>query len=297
VSTSGADGVAGNSDDDCDDTDIAIYPGAAEICDGSDNNCDGSSDENLVGVDSLCPAQSCIDLLDTWQVNADGVYWVDPAGAGAFQVYCDMNIDGGGWTLLAKFAASGSSWRWGQGEWLSGAALAAASSLDPTTVADAKNEAWGQLTVAELRMDAVGSNSSNGPYVLFNNTATQTMAALMNASGSTLTTTAGSITSFSAIDPGFQGDAGAAGATLQTHLTSSHSLSGDCCDLTNRVTLGSTHAASFSSGIHGAANAGFTGVGGTIRYRDGHFSSCCNYGLQGENDRNTSGNDIVLWGR
>ena len=53
VSTCGADGVAGNSDDDCDDTDIAIYPGAAEICDGSDNNCDGSSDENLVGVGSL----------------------------------------------------------------------------------------------------------------------------------------------------------------------------------------------------------------------------------------------------
>jgi hypothetical protein len=38
-------GFVSNSDD-CDDTDATVYPGATEICDGKDNNCNGLTDEN-----------------------------------------------------------------------------------------------------------------------------------------------------------------------------------------------------------------------------------------------------------
>ena len=38
--------------------------------------------------------------------TGDGMYWVDPDGLGALEVYCDMTNDGGGWTLLVQDGAS-----------------------------------------------------------------------------------------------------------------------------------------------------------------------------------------------
>lgn len=42
------DGDGHNSYTDCDDSDASIYPGATELCDGIDNNCNGIIDENCV---------------------------------------------------------------------------------------------------------------------------------------------------------------------------------------------------------------------------------------------------------
>jgi len=46
VTDSDGDGFA--SDQDCDDEDPAAYPGATELCDGIDNNCDNQVDEGLL---------------------------------------------------------------------------------------------------------------------------------------------------------------------------------------------------------------------------------------------------------
>lgn len=51
---------------DCDDTNSQIYPGAAEVCDGMDNDCDGMVDENCgfvpCNTDSDCkPWQACMN--------------------------------------------------------------------------------------------------------------------------------------------------------------------------------------------------------------------------------------------
>jgi len=39
------------TEDDCDDNDAAVHPGAKEVCDGKDNDCKGGTDE---GFPALC---------------------------------------------------------------------------------------------------------------------------------------------------------------------------------------------------------------------------------------------------
>ena len=55
---------------DCNDNDTTIYPGAAEICDGFDNNCNGTNDEGLV--------------FNTYYLDSDN----DQFGAGIGLVSC-----------------------------------------------------------------------------------------------------------------------------------------------------------------------------------------------------------------
>ena len=64
---------------DCDDTNLAIYPGSTELCDLADNDCDGVLDED--------------DAADAplWYRDADGDGFGDPAmgvpSCGGFEGY------------------------------------------------------------------------------------------------------------------------------------------------------------------------------------------------------------------
>lgn len=86
-------GYVANSDD-CNDADSDVNPDATEVCDGTDNNCDGDIDEGSLGQDSLCPMTDCSDV-DT--SAGDGYYWVDPDSTGAFEVYCEVSASDGPW--------------------------------------------------------------------------------------------------------------------------------------------------------------------------------------------------------
>jgi hypothetical protein len=62
------DGDGYGPDDDCDDSDASVHPGAHELCDGLDNDCDGAIDEEAVDA-------------ETFYTDADGDGYGDPEAA------------------------------------------------------------------------------------------------------------------------------------------------------------------------------------------------------------------------
>jgi large repetitive protein len=91
---------------DCDDGDGTLdgldTDGDGYTSCGGDCN-DESSEVSIAQGDGCPMGSSCLDILDGEYDLGTGVYTIAPDGAGfsgAYNVYCDMETDGGGWTHL-----------------------------------------------------------------------------------------------------------------------------------------------------------------------------------------------------
>jgi hypothetical protein len=106
-----------------------------------------------LGASPERPGANCLEIFAADPNTDSGVYWIRPSGTGAaFQAYCDMEGDGGGWTLVARMHTSS-----GQAHWNTGAV-----NLPTTGVAlnNGSTQKFSDTTINAIRASSTATDST-----------------------------------------------------------------------------------------------------------------------------------------
>ncbi|MCA9637747.1 MAG: hypothetical protein KC420_17090, partial [Myxococcales bacterium] len=128
--------------------------GSCEPC-GSGLACGGSGDcsSKFCSEGACAVAPSCKALKEADPALASGVYTLDGDGDGPqepFDAYCDMESDGGGWTLVMRHAPTNAAFHFYSEHWTT-VSLVNEGELDPEHPSDGKFAAYNAVVGDELR--------------------------------------------------------------------------------------------------------------------------------------------------
>jgi cysteine-rich repeat protein len=116
---------------------------AGETCDDG-NTADGDACSATCALEVV---DNCATLKAAMPTLPDGIYTIDPDGAGGdapFDVFCDMTIGGGGWTLAAISSDDGQhTWTWNNKSYMANNPITFGSLNEPTQ--DFKGPAYNQM--------------------------------------------------------------------------------------------------------------------------------------------------------
>ena len=148
------------------------------------NDCDDSdSSVAIIGDAASCSATSCLSILQENSSSTDGLYWINPDSGTAYETYCDMTTDGGGWTQVGTISDNNESINnashiWGSlnatqhtGIWEDNSTYGGQS-----FTADFKSEAWSDVNMTQLLLKDQGASQRNLWYSNPNQISSQTLS-------------------------------------------------------------------------------------------------------------------------
>jgi len=181
VEASCGDGFIWEGNEGCDDANDDESDSCTSLCeapscedaiqsgDESDVDCGGESCSKCqlgeaCGTEQDCESEACggnvcilpatCKAIKDAQPNADdGLYELDPDGDGpldAITAYCDMTKDGGGWTLVMRFAPANGKFHFYSPHWTM-ESLVNENVSDPSDPSDGKFAAYNEVVGGEIR--------------------------------------------------------------------------------------------------------------------------------------------------